>query len=96
MVKLKARLAWELAVKATELVIRTRHILVPKSVVLIIVPLPQPGPILEAILMHPLGVPVTQEIAVGFSKSTSSEEPAMIATVMVPPLTIPLFTNIPV
>jgi hypothetical protein len=50
--------ACEPDVNGTVLVSRTRQILVPNPVVLMMVPFPQPGPTLAAILIQPFGVPV--------------------------------------
>ena len=93
---MKFRLARELAVKGTELVIFNRQILVPKPDVLIMVPLPHPGRDLADILMHPWGLPVDQFVERGCSADTSCDVPAIIEDVMVPPLMIPEFTSIPV
>ena len=63
--------------------IRNLHILVPNPVVLIIVPLPQPGSERAAILIHAFGEPVVREIELGCSVVTKPEEPAMMVGVRI-------------
>ena len=71
---------------------RIRQTLVPNPVVLIMVPDPQPGAGLAAILMMPLDEPVDQEQEGGCSASTSSEEPSTRVGVIVPPPIMLLLT----
>ena len=93
---MKFRLARELAVKGTELVIFNRQILVPKPDVLIMVPLPHPGRDLADILIQLCGLLRDQLIELGCSADTRSEVPGTMDGVMFPPLMIPELTSIPV
>ena len=82
--KFRVKFAWEFVVKGTELVIRSRQILVPGPVLLMIVPLPGGGGIVGVSLIVFWGKDqITLE---GCWLTTNCEEPGMIVMVIVPPL----------
>ena len=84
MVKFSVKLACEFVVKGNELVIRSRHILVPRPVLLMIVPLPGGGGIVGVSFMAFWAK--VQTTLDGCWLATNSDVPGTIEIVIVPPL----------